>query len=64
MQPSLPELSEDFEMHVQPKKVLGRRWDEEGGREELLLKREGQPNIDATWVEKKALEEQFPHFHL
>lgn len=64
VQPTLPKLNDEFEMHVVPKAILGRRWNLEGGREERLVKWEDQPKVDATWVERKVLEEQFPAFHL
>lgn len=38
-------------MNVHLKIIIGRRWNTKGGKEEVFVKCENQPEIDATWVE-------------
>lgn len=46
VQPTLPELTDDFKMNVQPEMIMGRRWNLERGKEEVLIKWENQPDIE------------------
>ena len=46
VQPTLPELTDDFKMKVQPEMIMGRRWNLERRKEGVLIKWENQPDIE------------------
>lgn len=51
-------------MNVQLEVILGRRWNSDVGKEEVLIKWRDQSEIEATWVEMCSFKAQFPVFHL
>nr|GEV05704.1 retrotransposable element Tf2 [Tanacetum cinerariifolium] len=60
------ELTEDMEMRVQPREVLGVREGKSNSKEdrEVLIRWKSLPKYESTWEPFQLIQNQFPDFHL
>ena len=59
-----PALTEEFELQVEPKAVLGVHWNNEIGANDWLVKWKGLHDCETTWVSIYAMNQKYPLFHL